>query len=157
MRVRDEEGQALLLALGFLLFFGLVIGALLGFAESSTLATERLRDQRSTVYAADGATDAAIQVARAWPAVGAFGAGYCDSLSPFMSVTATTPGTTLVATVTCTTLSDPLARDRTITFRTTVGSSTVIVAKVLYHDSSAGVPPEVQSWAYCGHDPGVCP
>jgi hypothetical protein len=154
VRARDEDGVVLLLALGFLLFFGLVIGALLGFAESSTLATEQLRDQRSTVYTADGATDAAIQVARTNVAVGAFGAGYCDSSAPFMTVTATAPSTT-VATVTCSTPGDPLAPDRTITFTTKVSGINVIVATVRYHDSS-GAPPDVQSWAYCGHDPGVC-
>ena len=32
MNVRDEDGQALVLALAFLIFFGLVIGAMLAFA-----------------------------------------------------------------------------------------------------------------------------
>ena len=53
MRARDEDGQALLLALGFMVFFGLVIGAMLTFAGASIRSTERLRDQRSTVYAAE--------------------------------------------------------------------------------------------------------
>ena len=35
MNVRDEKGQALILALGFLMFFGLVIGVLLSLASSS--------------------------------------------------------------------------------------------------------------------------
>jgi len=57
MNVRDEDGQALMLALAFLIFFGLVIGAMLAFAGASVLSTERLREQRSTDYTADGATD----------------------------------------------------------------------------------------------------
>ncbi len=55
MKAREEEGQVLLLALGFLVFFGLVIGSTLTFAQASLLSTGRLREQRDTVYAADGA------------------------------------------------------------------------------------------------------
>jgi hypothetical protein len=46
VNVRDENGQALVLALAFLIFFGLVIGALLAFAGASVLATERLSELR---------------------------------------------------------------------------------------------------------------
>src|SRR5712691_1153937 len=75
MRVmlRGDDGQVLPLALAFLVFFGLVIGGLLTFASASVLASERLREQRNTVYGADGATDAAIQYARLNAAVGAYG------------------------------------------------------------------------------------
>ena len=45
------------------MFFGLVIGVMLSLASASVLSSSQLREQRSTAYAADGATDAAIQIA----------------------------------------------------------------------------------------------
>jgi len=62
MNPGDEDGQALVVALAFLIFVGLVIGAMLSCAGASGLLPQRLGGQRSTVYAADGATDAAIQI-----------------------------------------------------------------------------------------------
>ena len=38
MNVRDEKGQALILALAFLMFFGLVIGVMLSLASASVLS-----------------------------------------------------------------------------------------------------------------------
>jgi hypothetical protein len=154
MRVRDEDGQALLLALAFLVFVGLVIGAMLSFASASVLATARLRDQRSYVYAADGATDAAIQVARANPGgrgIGAFGANPCMQTNSF-TTTATTSDNT-VATVTCTSLADPRDLDRTVQFTASVCSTPLVVATVLFHDgvvgSGSGTPAvDILSWTY---------
>jgi hypothetical protein len=157
MNVRRDDGQALLLALGFLVFFGLVVGALMTFVGSNVLATERLRDQRSTAYAADGAVDAAIQIARKDPAIGAFGAVPCMHASAF-TTTATTSDAT-VTTVTCTSLADPIDLDRTVRFTASVGGTPVVVADVLIHDGVGVSPPgvEVLRWSYCGHDPGSCP
>jgi hypothetical protein len=155
---RDESGQALLLALGFLVFFGLVIGSLMTFVGSNVLATERLRDQRATTYAADGATDAAIQIARRDPSVGAFGAVPCMHTTTFTTTATTTDAT--VATVTCASIGDPIDVDRTVRFTTSVGGVPVLVADVLMHDAavaSGGVPGvEVLRWSYCGHDAGSC-
>jgi Flp pilus assembly protein TadG len=155
---RDQSGQALLLALGFLVFFGLVVGALMAFVGANVLATERLHEQRSTAYAADGAVDAAIQIARLDPAVGAFGATPCMHASAFTTTASTSDGT--VTTVTCTSLADPIDLDRTVRFTASVGGTAVVVADVLIHDGVAGtgVPGvEVLRWTYCGHDPGSCP
>ena len=64
MRARDEAGQALVLALAFMLIVGLGIGALVSYAGANLLSTRNLRTQRSTVYSADGAINAAIQMVR---------------------------------------------------------------------------------------------
>jgi Tfp pilus assembly protein PilX len=59
-----EEGSALIVALAFLMLFALLVPALLGLANTSILATERLAERRATVYAADAAMEAAIQNVR---------------------------------------------------------------------------------------------
>jgi Tfp pilus assembly protein PilX len=168
MNVRDERGQALILALAFMMFFGLVIGVLLSLAGASVRSSSQLRVQRSTVYAADGATDAAIRLASKNLAsggpsdVGAYGDPRCVSSKPttvgstiLLTTTATTPDAT-VANVVCTWSQDFLAPDRTVTFTTFVpGTTTPIVqATVLFHDHWSPVTAEVQSWVYCGH--GTC-
>src|SRR3954470_5097903 len=94
MNVRDEKGQALILALAFLMFSGLVVGVLLSLASSSVLSSSQLREQRSSAYAADGATDAAIQVALKNIGIGAYGDPRCLSSSP------TTVGSTFLLTTT---------------------------------------------------------
>ena len=165
MNVRDEEGQVLLLALGFLLFFGLVIGAMLTFADTSVRGAERLREQRASVYAADGAVDAAIQVGRSDTGVGAYGDARCQppgasTPTPILLTTTATIGDNTVAKVTCNWSPDYLQPDRTVTFTSFVGSmaTPVVRATVLYHDSG-GTPPDVSilSWTYCGHDSAACP
>lgn len=63
-RRRDESGQTLLLALGFLTFFGVICAGLLNFAFTNFRSSVNLRDVRSVQFAADGAVDAAINRAR---------------------------------------------------------------------------------------------
>ena len=163
MNVREQRGQALILALAFLMFFGLVIGVLLSLASSSVLSSSQLRTQRSTVYAADGATDAAIHVALKNIGVGAYGDPRCVSSTPttvgstvMLTTTATTADATM-ANVVCTWSQDFLAPDRTVTFTTFVAGTTapVVQASVLFHDQRSPVTAEVQSWVYCGHG-GAC-
>ncbi|MDP9299892.1 MAG: hypothetical protein M3P43_03205 [Actinomycetota bacterium] len=164
MRVHEEDGQALVLALGFLVFVGLVIGAMLALAYASELSTQRLGDQRNAGYAADGATDAAIQVGRLDATVGAYGDARCHATLPSSATTPillTTTGNDTVASVTCTWSSDPLQPDRTVTFTTFVAGQTkpVVQATVAYHDRRVGgvppIPVEVSSWTYCTHG-GTC-
>jgi type II secretory pathway pseudopilin PulG len=165
MRARDEDGQALLLALGFMVFFGLVIGAMLTFAGASIRSSERLREQRSTVYAADGAIDAAIQAGRADTTVGAYGDARCQapgtsSATPILLTTTATTGDATVATVICNWSSDFLQPNRTVTFTSFVGGAPkpVLRATVVYYDSAGTVPDVgIQSWSYCGHDSAACP
>jgi len=159
MNVRDEDGQALVLALAFLIFFGLAIGAMLAFAGASVLSTERLREQRSTVYAADGATDAAIQIGLASPDVGAYADPRCHSANPtsvtgpiLLTTNATTSDVTM-ANVICPWSQNLLQPERTVTFTTFAGSGSlpVVQATVLYHDDQSPVTVNVLSWTYCGH------
>lgn len=167
MRARDEDGQVLLLALGFLLFFGLVIGAMLSFATASVLGTQRLREQRATVYAADGAIDAAIQIARSDTGVGAYGDARCQppgasSASPVLLTTTATTDDHTAVNVICTWSPDFLQPDRTVTFTSFVGGTTapVVRATVTFHDSASAVLPDatIGSWSYCGHDTATaCP
>jgi len=159
VNIRDEDGQALVLALVFLLFFGLVIGAMLAFAGASVLSTERLREQRSTVYSADGATDAAIRIALKNTTVGGYADPRCQAAIPttatapiLLTTTATTSDAT-VANVICTWSQDQFQPERTVTFTTFAGggSSPVVQATVLFHDTQSPVTANVLSWTYCGH------
>lgn len=140
-RAGDEDGQALLLALAFLLFFGLVIAAILGFAEASVMKTANLREQRAVAYAADGAMDGAIQLGRWDLAVGAFGAVPCITYSVTLN------GKT--ATVTCESVGNPLSDERRVIFTASVDGIARVRANVLY--SGVATPPApvyVISWTY---------
>lgn len=156
-RINDEDGQVLLLALAFLIFFGMVIAAILTFADASVRASERLREQRATVYAADGATDAAIQYARLNEAAGVGFFGLPESgtpncmQTPEFSLTNTT-GDQLKAIVTCVSVADPTDQhQRTVRFTTRVNGVVTVIATVLFQDNLAGAPVFVQSWTYAGH------
>jgi len=163
MRLHDEQGQALILALAFLIFAGLVIAATLTYAYASELSTQRLGDQRNTAYAADGATDAAVQIGRLDATLGAYGdARYhatdpTSATTPFLLTTTSNDNTT--ATVICTWSQDPLYPDRSVTFSTFVAGQTgpVVRAKVAYGDRSVGgtppIPASISAWTYCTHGP----
>jgi len=160
---RREDGQVLLLALAFLGFAALLIGAMLSFAYESENTSVQLQSQRSTSYAADGATDAAIQTGRIDNTVGGYGDSRCQASvpnsfgsSPTVLLTTSLNGVT--AKVICSYSSDPLQSDRTVTFTTftSFGSAAAptVQAQVIYHDSTAGSgQPKVDviSWTYCGH------
>ena len=165
MKVRDESGQVLLFALGFLVFFALVIGALLTFADASVRSTGRLREQRDSVYATDGAMDAAIQIGRNDRGVGAYGDVRCQqpgasSPTPVLLTTTATTDDGTVASVICNWSPDPLQPDRTVTFTSFVSNpaTPLVRATVRYHDSGETLPDvNILSWTYCGHDVGACP
>jgi hypothetical protein len=140
-RLGGEDGQALLLALAFLLFFGLVIAAILAFAEASVMATTNLREQRAVAYAADGAMDGAIQLGRWNLAVGAYGA------SPCVSYSVTLNGKT--ATVTCDSVGNPLNQDRRVIFTASVDGVPRVRADVLYDGvTTPPAPVWVIKWTY---------
>lgn len=63
-RMRGEDGVALALALAFLAGFGVLTGALLGFAETGMRTTQAMRAQTQQIYALDGAVDGAINAIR---------------------------------------------------------------------------------------------
>jgi hypothetical protein len=162
MKVNEEDGQALVLALGFLIFVGLVVGAMLALAYASELSTQRLGDQRNAVYSTDGATDAAIQVGLVDPTIGRYGDARCQATSPSVITPATpvllttTSSSNTTANVVCTWSPDPLKVDRDVTFTTFAGQGTPVVqAVVTYHFHLSGAPMtvEVTSWTYCTHGP----
>lgn len=140
-RLGDERGAALLLALGFLVFFSLVIAAVLGFAEASVRNTTNLREQRNTVYAADGAMDGAIQYARSHPEVGAFGA------TPCITYTVTLNGK--AASVSCASFAGATDAYRQVRFTASVDGVPRVTTEVVFDDlAGAPVPVDVLTWTY---------
>jgi hypothetical protein len=164
MTIHREDGQALILALAFMMFGSLVIGAMVTFAYGSAASTFQLESQRNTVYAVDGATDGAIQAGRADTTVGAYGDSRCHATVPtsptspiLLTTTTTQNGRATTAQVICTWSQDPLQADRAVTFTTFLASGTtpLVQAQVIYPAGVgvSGLPPRptVQSWTYCGH------
>lgn len=163
MRLREDSGQALVLALAFLIFAGLVIAATLTYAYASELSTQRLGTQRNTTYTADGATDAAVQMGRGDVTLGAYGDARChatdptSATAPFLLTTTSNANTTV--TVICTWSQDPLLPNRTVTFSAFVAGriAPVVKATVTYADRSVGgtppIPATVTAWTYCVHGP----
>jgi hypothetical protein len=157
--IRDERGQVLILALAFLGFGALVIGTLLTFAFSSSASSMQLQGQRATVYTADGATDAAVQMGRVDNTIGGYGDARCQANNPSSATGPYLLRTTsngLTATVFCRWSQSLLDPDRTVTFTTFIGgiSQPVVQAEVIYHDGVAGsgTPAvNVHWWTYCGH------
>ena len=139
-RLRDEGGQALLIALAFLIFFGLVIAVILGFAEASVRATVNLHEQRAVVYAADGAMDGAIQYGRWNLEVGAFGKVPCVTYSATLNEK--------IAAVTCVSVGNPLRDDRRVQFTASVDGVPRLKADVLYTGIVTPTPVHVISWTY---------
>ena len=153
-RFHDEEGAALIVAMGFLAFFGIVIGAILGLARASVGTTQGLAVQRSNAYAADAALEVAIRAGRKDPAIGGFGASPCMHSTAFTTTATTSDATT--ATVTCVATQAPLA-DRDVIFTARVNGVAIAVAEVRYLDdplAPAGTPSSAQvlRWTYGGHD-----
>lgn len=139
---RGEAGVALIFALVFLSLFGTLIAVVLGFTNSSVLATQRHREQRAAVYAADGAIDGAIQYVRTDAQRGAYG-GSCPGFEAMIG------GVT--ATVTCASAGEADDVDRTVAFVATVGATPRVTARVIYRDATAQTnQPQVDviSWTY---------
>jgi Tfp pilus assembly protein PilX len=148
-RLRNEDGAALLIALAFLVFFGLVIAAVLGFAEASVRVTGHLREQRDTVYAADGAMDGAIQLARMDPSVGAFGkpASCSAPCVPCITYSVILNGKT--ANVTCVSIADPVDLQRRVVFTASVDGVPRVTAEVAFDDlAPPPAPVDIESWTY---------
>jgi hypothetical protein len=63
-RRRDERGQALLIALGFVAMFGVIAASLGSYATANLMSSERLRNVRSAQFAVDGAVKTAVNWAQ---------------------------------------------------------------------------------------------
>ncbi len=142
-RCRGEGGSSLILALAFLMAFGILIPAILDLGTTNVLATTRLKDQRGTVYAADGAMDGAIQYLRRNPGC-ARPFGSC----PVSNFQVALDGQ--AATVTWTALGAPLALDRTAELVSSIGGTPRVRARIMISDSSTAAEPpvDVQTWRY---------
>jgi hypothetical protein len=146
-RCAGESGVSLILALGFLALFGALIPAIVNLSTTNLVGTTRLREQRSGVYAADGAVDAAIQLLRLHPE-------YCTQYGQCPSFTATVGGTT--ANVTVTSLGTWNQSDRKVRLQATLAGAPTKVrtdATVVIRDSdptkAAGYQTvDVQTWVY---------
>jgi hypothetical protein len=148
-RCRGEGGASLLLALGFLALFGALIPAIVNLSTTNLVGTTRLKEQRSGVYASDGAVDAAIQYLRLNP-----GCGRPFASCPSNTFTADVDGTT--ATVTITPLGTWDQLDRKVRLQAILQGAPTKVrteATVVVRDSdptkAAGFQNvDVQSWTY---------
>jgi hypothetical protein len=69
-RATGERGASLIIALGFLALFGALIPVIVNLGTTNLVDTNKLNSQRSAVYAADGATDAALQYLKGHPGCG---------------------------------------------------------------------------------------
>jgi hypothetical protein len=151
-RAHGEDGVTLAIALAFLMFFSLLIPALVILGATNLLATSRLQVQRGVVYAADGATDGAIQYLRSHPSCGRPLQTVSTCPISTGSTTATFQATmnnqTSIATITAT--GGVFELDRTVTLETTVDGVTRVRATAIIRDSSTAAEPpvDVKTWAY---------
>jgi hypothetical protein len=151
-----------MLALAFLMLFAFIVPPILNLGTGNLLATSRLSEQRAAVYAADGATDAAIQYLRLYPDCGrplqvpGSGPGKCPIYTNPTTSTFQTSVNGFPATVVITGIGSQGTLDRTVTLATTVaGASASINATVVLHDPgsapspppAASAPVDVQKWA----------
>ena len=146
-----------MLALGFVVLFGLTMPPLLNLGTTNLLITSRAQTHRAQIYAADGATDAAIQYLRIWPGCGrpfqksGSGPGQCPISSGPSTSSFQTTLNNKTATVAISASGAALTLDRTVTLTTTVaGASTSVSSTVVLHDPGTGdpaaAPVDVQSW-----------
>jgi hypothetical protein len=128
------------------MLFAFVIPPLVNLGATNLQATSRLKEQRYTVYASDGATENAIQMLRL-PVNAGCGrpSGSCPvsqfavTVNGMQGVTTFAPGT-----------SDPFSLDRTVDLTTRVSGTVRVRATVVIRDSSlASRPPvDITSWRY---------
>jgi len=69
-QTHGERGASLIIALVFISVFGLILGALSGFADTNVRATGGYRSQRATNYATDAALESAVNRVAKTPSMG---------------------------------------------------------------------------------------
>jgi Tfp pilus assembly protein PilX len=140
---RCEQGQVLLLALGFVTFVGIIGLALGSYVTTSVRASTKLRDTRSLEFAADGVVDTAINKVRTDPAAATAGC-----LQP-----GTVPLNGQSLRVDCATGADAHAVTFTVCTQDAVTTGcpgeAVLIASVLYGDPINGAPRsiDVTGWS----------
>jgi Tfp pilus assembly protein PilX len=144
---RDETGQVLLMALGFLTFVGVISVSLLSYATTNVRATVSLRQLRATEFAADGAVEGAINKLRN-TVPPSCGANYFVATSsglnnqPVVVDCAVIPGPLLEATFTARCPPAPPA-----TSPCGPADSIILSAKVKFRPAVPSVITEVESWS----------
>jgi len=159
-RMHGEDGVSLILAMGFLMAFGLLIPAILALGTTNLMATSRLGEQRDTIYTADAATDSALQYLRTFPKCGRSlqTAATCPIIDSANSLTSTfritLNGESATTTITCGNSLSPcqaqnVNRPVTLTTKDADGK-TRVTAEVVLRDFSTTtpVPIDVQKWTY---------
>ncbi|MET0885936.1 MAG: hypothetical protein ABWX92_05740 [Mycetocola sp.] len=159
-RMHGEDGVSLILALGFLMAFGLLIPAILSLGTTNLAATSRLHEQRDTIYTADAATDGAIQYLRKFPNCGRplQNSTTCPIIDGANSLTSTYSvnenGETATTKITCgNSVSSCAAQNvnRPLTLVTTdADGKTRVTSEVILRDGSTTtpIPVDVQKWTY---------
>jgi hypothetical protein len=79
---RDERGTSLVLALAFMTLFGVGAAMLAQFGAASFQTVKAVRDQRASVYAAQGAVDTAIDYVRGNSGLGTNGGPCLTAAAP---------------------------------------------------------------------------
>jgi hypothetical protein len=154
-RSRGERGASLILALAFLALCGVLIPAIVNLGGTNLLDTNRLHEQRSDVYAADGATDATIQYLRSHVGCGSpFGACAlpAGTTPPDRVFTVNGVNGNNVA-VQVRSLGSFGELDRTVHLEASVSGKALVDAIVVIRDSSTTTalgsqPVDVKSWTY---------
>jgi len=167
-RLRGEDGASLLLAIGFLTLAAVFIPALLDLGTTNLVDTSRLNELRGSVYAADAATDEALQYLRSKPGCGqrnqqpGTGPLQCPT-PPYTGPSTSQFQVTLNNKTAITTVTGVqgtgcgLCLDRTVTLDTAVDGRPFITARAIIRDSTpcppagcAGfdTPIDVVSWTY---------
>ncbi len=161
-RMHGEDGVSLILALGFLMAFGLLIPAILSLGTTNLAATSRLHEQRDTIYTADAATDGAIQFLRKFPNCGRplQNSTTCPIIDGLNSLTSTYSvnenGETATTKITCGFVGvahscEAQNVNRPLTLVTTdADGKTRVTAEIIVRDGSTAtpIPVDVQKWTY---------
>jgi len=148
----------LIIALGFLALFGALIPVIVNLGTTNVVDTNKLDNQRSAVYAADGGTDAALQYLRVHPGCGIPLQGNTIRGCPNFSGPSTAEfeaelnGHTAITRIVAS--GNALDTDRTVDLTTTVDGVARVAAHAVVRDSQVNgttvteAPIDVQSWKY---------
>lgn len=123
LRTRDESGAVLILALVFLVAVSLIVLALLGWVGNDLTNTVNFQNSRSAEYAANSATQVAIQKIRYAPMLGTGQTLHASPPSQCWSTTSGAPSAVTTSgdamSVWCSTVWNPSSSNtRTVTFST---------------------------------------
>jgi hypothetical protein len=155
-RGAGEDGATLILALAFLAAFSLLIPALMGLGSASLAQTSRLQEQRAEVYAADAATDGALQYLRSVSGAACGKIQQTSATCPLTTGVLPTDISTFTAslnnktaTTTITARGTLLDLERTVDLDTRVDGNLRVSAHAVIRDGSSGEKPiDVQTWTY---------